>query len=266
MNPPEEDFLPSLKEKCLQTAQPLLRYPGGKQRAVKIIMKYIPEGIERLCSPFLGGGSIELACAGTGIKVLASDAFEPLTTFWDMLMKNPVLLATQVKKYYPLQSSTFYSLQKSFPIIKAPLERAAVFYVLNRASFSGTTLSGGMSKNHPRFTLSGIKKLEKFYCPNLSVSNADFRDALHKYADDFLYLDPPYANGGRLYGIRGDMHKEFPHDILAEELRARRGWILSYNDSSFVRQLYKGYRIEPLEWQYGMSIAKNSNEVLVISA
>ncbi len=55
-----------------------LRYPGGKSRAVKHILPLIPEDCEELCSPFLGGGSVELAVAGRGTPVHAYDVFEPL--------------------------------------------------------------------------------------------------------------------------------------------------------------------------------------------
>ncbi|MCY4419212.1 MAG: hypothetical protein OXB93_05130 [Cytophagales bacterium] len=63
--------------------------------------------------------------------------------------------------------------------------------------------------------------------------------------EDFLCLDPPYANRGRLYGIRDDMHKEFPHDILAKELRTCRGWILGYNAE---KNRDKG-RVAYAEWE-----------------
>ncbi|MBT7252518.1 MAG: DNA adenine methylase, partial [Candidatus Nitrosopelagicus sp.] len=47
-----------------------LRYPGGKSRAVKEIWKYIePLEPKTLCSPFFGGGSLEIFCAQQGIKV-----------------------------------------------------------------------------------------------------------------------------------------------------------------------------------------------------
>lgn len=78
------------------------------------------------------------------------------------------------------------------------LNRAAVFFVLNRSSFSGITLSGGMSPGHPRFTESAIQRLREFRAPNLTVDSADFKDTLSRFPNDFLYLDPPYANGERL--------------------------------------------------------------------
>ena len=53
-----------------------LRYPGGKSRAVKTLMEFIPDDCGELCSPFLGGGSFELALAEKGITVHAYDGFK----------------------------------------------------------------------------------------------------------------------------------------------------------------------------------------------
>ncbi|MFP3015923.1 MAG: hypothetical protein ACEY3B_06610 [Wolbachia sp.] len=39
----------------------------------------------------------------------------------------------------------FYSLQKTFFTLRDRVEIAAAFFALNRSSFNGTTLSGGMS-------------------------------------------------------------------------------------------------------------------------
>ncbi|GAB6394159.1 MAG: DNA adenine methylase [Bacteroidales bacterium] len=242
-----------------------LRYPGGKSRGVKEILQYFPEGLDTVVSPFLGGGSIELALANRGVKVYGYDVFEPLTAFWQVLLKEPEELAELVRRYYPLTGSQFYSLQRSFLQIRNKRDRAAVFFVLNRASFSGTTLSGGMSPNHPRFTEKIIEYLETFSAPNLHVGKMDFHDSIAKHENDFLYLDPPYANGGGLYGHNGDTHKDFDHTGLAAMLRKRDGWALSYNDCDKVRDWYKGYTILTPQWAYGMNAGKKSNEVLILS-
>ena len=47
----------------------LLRYPGGKAKAVKILEKYIPENTTKIVSPFFGGGSLEFQLASKGIEV-----------------------------------------------------------------------------------------------------------------------------------------------------------------------------------------------------
>lgn len=134
-----------------------LRYPGGKSRAVKELWKYIPTDTKTICSPFLGGGSFEIFCAQNGIKIFGYDYFKPLVDFWKYLLKEPVTLADEVEKYRPLQPrERFYELQKSHVKEKDSFQRAVLFYVLNRTSFSGSTLSGGMGSggkdDNPRFT------------------------------------------------------------------------------------------------------------------
>lgn len=242
-----------------------LRYPGGKTRGIKEIIQYFPPDLEKLCSPFFGGGSVEIELANNNVEIFGYDIFEPITDFWQVLLKDPKGLADLVRKYYPLTSSKFYSLQMEYGKIKSKKERAAVFFVLNRASFSGATLSGGMSLGHPRFNEKAIERLENFKSDNLHVERADFKASLQKHKKDFLYLDPPYANGEKLYGVNGDAHENFDHEGLAEIITKRNGWILSYNDHPKVRKLYHGFRTIPLEWAYGMNNTKKSNELLILS-
>lgn len=248
------------------SAKSPLRYPGGKSRAVRHIVDFFPPDLDTLVSPFFGGGSVELACAAQGIKVHGYDGFEPLVNFWQVAIEDAVSLARLVYEYHPLTRAKFYALQKRYFKLPDRVERAAAFFVLNRSSYSGTTLSGGMSPGHPRFTASAIERLSDLQVQNLSVKHADFKDSLKAHADDFLYLDPPYANGQRLYGTMGDMHEAFSHEDLAEILTKRNGWVLSYNDCDEVQNLYAGHHIVKPEWTYGMNNnRKASSEVLILS-
>ncbi len=266
-----ETFVPTVMGSVHQThvtshtRRSPLRYPGGKSRAVSTLRQYIPDHIDRLVSPFLGGGSLELSCAADGIHVFAADAFELLVNFWKFAQDSPLALADKVETYFPLTRTRFYSLQKQIVRMENDLNRAAVFFVLNRSSFSGITLSGGMSPRHPRFTESAIQRLREFRAPNLTVDSADFKDTLSRFPNDFLYLDPPYANGERLYGMNGDMHNGFDHEGLAELLRNRTGWILSYNDHPDIRKMYSEFDLRTPGWQYGMSSNKTSNELLILN-
>ena len=249
-----------------------LRYPGGKSRAVKEIWKYIePLDPKKLCSPFFGGGSLEIFCAQKGIKVHGYDNFRPLVDFWRWLLKDPKKLAKSVKTYHPLTPrKKFYDLQKEHVTIKDSFQRAVKFYVLNRTSFSGSTLSGGMASggkdDNPRFTESSIKRINDFKIDNLDVKFASFEKSILKHPKDLLYLDPPYLIKSKLYGNKGDLHKNFKHDALAEILKKRKKWILSYNNSKEVRELYSNYHIEEPKWSYGMSKDKKSKEVLIFSS
>ena len=255
-----------LDAKTLREARSPLRYPGGKSRAVRTILELIPPDTSTLVSPFIGGGSVELACAALGMKVVASDLFEPLVTFWQQLLADPDAVADEAAKLYPMQHPQFYELQRGFYSLSDPVQCAGTFYALNRASFSGVTLAGGMSPGHPRFTESSIDRLRKFSTSNLTVEHSDFTAAISNAPDDcVMYCDPPYMIESNLYGYRGDMHNGFDHLELARLLTARDNWVLSYNDCAAVRDLYGSYDIREPSWTYGMANDKRSREVLIVN-
>ncbi|HHZ95625.1 MAG TPA: DNA adenine methylase [Flavobacteriales bacterium] len=266
-----------------------LRYPGGKSRAVKTLMEFIPEDCGELCSPFLGGGSIELALAEKGIKVHAYDGFKPIVWFWQALLKDPERLATladlartKSKKKYIYQDKEYKArglLQRDFDRFRDEIrfalrsghpfsyEAAAKVYAINRSSFSGATLAGGFSEraSYARFTDSQIEYIRNFKVDNLTVKHADFKDSIKRH-DCCLYLDPPYfleAARCKLYGDEGDMHAFFPHLALFSMLRERANWILSYNDCDEIRSLYRDFDIHEAEWTYGMNRSKKSSEIII---
>ncbi len=259
-----------------------LRYPGGKSRALKHILPLVPSDITELCSPFLGGGSVELKLAQRGVKVYGYDIFTPLVWFWHALLEDPVRLASVADSF---RVHTEYKhkgdilLKKGLPVsdfkkfreqIKEELRKdtpqfsydlAAKVYAINRSSFSGATLSGGFSKraSYARFTDSSIKRVRDFKQPNLAVERLDFRESIPRHPDAFLYLDPPYMlekDRSALYGTNGDAHKGFPHLELYRTVSTRSNWLLSYNDCIEIRELYKDYEIINAQWSYGM---KNIN-------
>ena len=241
-----------------------LRYAGGKSRGASEILGFIPHYTTTMCSPFLGGGAVEIACASKGILVYGYDKFKPLMEFWECLLADPSRLADIVREYHPLERDLFYELQRSYTTFHSKWQRAAIYFVLNRSSFSGCATQGGMSPGHPRFTKSAIMRLERFEAPNILVKMADFTESIpHHYT--FMYLDPPYMIDQKLYGYRGERQLDFDHIGLARILHNRDNWILSYNDSPLIHDLYDGYYFHHPHWRYGMSKDKNSREVLIMS-
>ena len=272
----------------MKTRSPL-RYPGGKSRAVsQIVDKYIIPNMsesKKVCSPFFGGGSIEIDLAKRGFRVYGYDAFSPLVNFWQVLLKNPNKLANATEKKLRVRSEEFDKIQKDFrdKHWESKNKNAVIFYLLNRTSYSGTTLSGGMAIDYdfplnswkrinPRFNKASIERLRNFSVKNLTVNRLDFRRSVLKHKDAFVYADPPYFIGKKkLYGNQGDMQfEQKDHEDLARILKKRRRWVLSYNDTPEVRKLYRGFRVRKLSWSYGMSGVKSrkkkhSNEILILS-
>ena len=101
---------------------------------------------------------------------------------------------------------------------------------------------------------------------NIEFECLDFKQSILKHPNDFLYCDPPYyleKNKSNLYGINGNMHRYFEHDILFNILSKRNNWILCYNDCERIRELYKNYDIVSLSWKYGLGNNKSSSEILI---
>lgn len=244
-----------------------LRYPGGKTRAITLLKTYIPEGTTTLVSPFFGGGSFELAMAGTGVHVYANDLFRPLYTFWKVLKENPEELQRRVQAACPVTKEAFTRVRRTILDMTDELEIATAYYLVNRCSFSGATFCGGFSQQSAegRMNQSAIDRLTTVSLANVSVSNDDCIKFLRDHPPVpglVVYADPPYYISTYVYGKDGDMHEGFDHAGFAAELKKRTDWVLSYNDCPFIRELYAGCVIESVQWSYGMSI-KPSSEVII---
>ena len=64
-----------------------LRYPGGKSRATKILLEYIPNNFDYYVEPFIGGGSMAIALTKQrpDLKVVINDLYYPVFAFWTAL-------------------------------------------------------------------------------------------------------------------------------------------------------------------------------------
>ena len=78
----------------------------------------------------------------------------------------------------------------------------------------------------------------------------------------FLFLDPPYfsASKSKLYGKKGILHTTFNHCELCEVLKStKHKFLLTYDDSAFIRDLYKDFCLKEWSLQYGMNNFKQTN-------
>jgi DNA adenine methylase len=82
-----------------------------------------------------------------------------------------------------------------------------------------------------------------------------------------MFLDPPYylEKSSKLYGNNGDMHDDtFDHEKLYKCLSIKKNWLMTYNNCSYIKNLYKDYKIIQTNWSYGMNKSKESSEIVII--
>lgn len=253
-----------------------LRYPGGKTRARGVLFKLLCEkfktdGITQVVSPFFGGGSFEFHLQATlGYDIIANDKFTPLTNFWLAAKENNTELVSALQAQ-SVDKSQFLRFREEVMNDPDRLSQAMKFFVINRCSFSGATLSGGFSQeaSKKRFTESSIARVESLDLSKATFHNLDFTDFLAMQTEDALiFADPPYylEDKSRLYGKNGDLHEDFDHRALAAILKTKANWMLTYNDCPEIRSLYKDYEIQTVAWSYGMNKSKKSSEIVIMNA
>jgi DNA adenine methylase len=255
-----------------------LRYPGGKTRACKILDEIVCQyfdisAFDRIISPFFGGGSFEFYMQNKyHLRIIANDKFSPLANFWRTCKTHRDELVAELEKKIEKISKTEF-LEYRAQIMEEPqqLEKSVMYFIINRCSFSGATLSGGFSQDASknRFTRSSIQKIAHLELQEFEIANQDFTDFLSQLEQsprDLLFMDPPYylQGGSNLYGKSGDMHEGFPHEALFRVVQNYQNWIMTYNDCEYIRELYKDFPIIPAEWSYGMNKTKKSSEIVII--
>jgi DNA adenine methylase len=248
-----------------------LRYPGGKSRAVREIVRHMPPHFAEYREPFVGGGSIfvYLRQKFPRTPMWINDLNFDLYCFWKEAQRDAQQLAARV---HDIKAKTrdgrilFETLRAKLNTSMTDTERAARFFILNRISFSGTVDSGGYSEGayHGRFTDSSIARLAKLgsILQNVKITNCDYTDVVRAPGDDvFVFLDPPYltAAKSRLYGANGTLHVTFDHDAFAREMRqCKHHWLVTYDDSNAIRANFAFAYQFGWELQYGMNNYKRS--------
>lgn len=274
-----------------------LRYAGGKSRAIKHITPYVTE-VDKIVSPFLGGGSLEVYWASLGKEVIGYDLFDVLVNFWDVLLNNKNELVEKLNEITP--TSEEYSRIKEIlmkwdntqemlkdwktehykrdEIIELDKITAAAYYYFNHNTSYGPGYLGWGSSVYltEKKWNDMIDKISKFELPNLSVEQGSFEEVIPRHNDDFLYLDPPYylekdSDNKMFTGIYPMRnipihHDGFDHELLRDLLKKHKGgFILSYNNCETIREYYKEFEFYYPSWNYSMGngekrIGKNRTE------
>jgi DNA adenine methylase len=248
-----------------------LRYPGGKSRVAKAIADLVLP-FDEYREPFLGGGSVfvRLKQIYPNKRYWINDLYDDLYLFWKAAQFNIERLTEKIAEWKNKYSvgKELYGFLKTNAKKFDDLERAAAFFVYNRVSFSGTSLSGGFSEAafKGRFTDSSIDRLRSLahITNGVNITNFDYETLVKAEGQNaFIFLDPPYysATKSSLYGKNGSLHKSFDHERFASVMReCPHKWLITYDDCEYIRELFSFANIVAWTLKYGMrNITENSD-------
>ena len=265
-----------------------LRYPGGKAVLSEFLADVIDLNELRGCiyfEPYAGGAGAALTLLNAGVvsEIRLNDADPRIHAFWRAALEHSERFAEKVTKV-PL---TIKEWKKQREICTHPNRHGffdlgfATFY-MNRCNRSGILTGAGPIGGHEqkgawrmdvRFNREALVKrvlLLSKHRRRIKVFNEDAVDFLKGSLPRgrgrgrvFVYLDPPYVSNGRRLYLNAYELKD--HDGLAKYIRTQKKlpWIMSYDDSDLVRNLYGECQMVLLPVRYTLQVKHSAQELII---
>lgn len=262
----------------------LLRYPGGKWRIADFLERVIR--LNRLgrieyVEPYAGGASLGLSLLFTEqvSEIHLNDLDPAIHAFWHSVLTRNQDFAELVSEI-PVNPDE-WSKQKAIYLKGPAAGRFALGFAtffLNRTNHSGI-LNGGMiggRKQRGSWRIDArfnrkelLRRLQRInaYKNRIHLSCEDARRFVRKRTTppkSLIYLDPPYYRPGRHLYL--NEYKPADHAAVHECVRRLSSpWIMSYDDVSEIRRIYKDFRSRRLRLLHTARSAREGNEVLFFS-
>jgi len=253
------------KKESLETpGHPFLKWAGGKRQLLIQIQKYLPNSFQTYIEPFVGAGALFFHLKPS--PAILIDINGELINAYTIIKQNPKELIESLKKHQ--NNAEYYYKVRDVDLTEDyhhwnAVERASRTIFLNRCCYNG--LYRVNSKGH--FNVPFGKYENPKFCdePNLlavhnllqqvQLYNASFETCLnYAKAGDFIYFDPPYVPISKTSSFTGytqeDFHEEDQVKLkqIFDELHTRGcKCMLSNSKSDLIIDLYKDYKIVPLE-------------------
>lgn len=229
---------------------------------------------------FVGGGSVllDVAARYPNLHLVANDKDPGVVALWAVLAGDRA--GCEWLKALVQQALPTLALRDEFKArggaVGDPVTRAFETLVLNRTSFSGNMTGGPLGGRHqrgetrigsrwrPERLCNEIDRVHALLHGRCEVLSEDAADLLGRPVGPraVIYLDPPY------FSVGNDLYRECmtheDHARLAERLRRRQDWVLSYDDAPEVHDLYGWASIVPVAARYSVARSRAARQELLI--
>jgi DNA adenine methylase len=239
-------------------AKPVLKWAGGKQQMLEMLMRHIPQRYNRYIEPFVGGGALFFALAPK--RALIADSNPELITLYRVLAEEVEALIVALE---PLRNdeATYYAIRATDPASLTAVEQAARTLYLNHTCFNG--LYRVNRRGEFNVPYGHYKNVVLCDAPNLraasralqgvTIVQGDYLAVLREHAQpgDLIFLDPPYLPISLYSDFKRYTKEQFyaaDHRALAEEVRRLYALgchvLLTNSNHPLVHELYADYEIE----------------------
>ena len=232
-------------------ARPVLRWPGGKRRMLKLLLPRVPADAECYVEVFAGGAALLLAKERHPVEVINDINSELVALMRNAHFHLPALIE---------EMRWFIASREDFLAYKAQpglteIQRAARFLLRNRVSFGGGMTSFGVSKRKGGgvgFDRDGVAESLEAVRRRLNrvvVENLPYDRCLQNYdaPTTFFFMDPPYV--GNDFKAYEGFSQEDMITLRGRLDRLQGRWLLTINDSPDNRKLFSDCQVLPVKTQ-----------------
>lgn len=243
--------------------RPFLKWAGGKGRLLSQYEPSLPQTIDTYYEPFLGGGAVFFHLAGRVRRAVLGDINPELVNVYCCVRDSVEPLIRHLRNHQRWHSPDYYYQVRQRQSLSSPIERAARLIYLNKTCYNGLyrensrghfNVPVGNYKN-PTICDASLLRAASKALQIADIQTFSFEALLERRlsAQDFIYFDPPYHplsptssfTGYSRYGFTGADQKRLAElfgTLAAQGLRV----MLSNSDCEFVRELYQGFRLQPI--------------------
>lgn len=240
--------------------KPFIKWAGGKSQVLDIINFLKPKEINNFIEPFVGGGAVFLNFAHD--KVIINDINKELMITYEVIRDSHKELinilnewnnSKNLKEFYQeIRDKNISSFNKN--------EIAARLIFLNKYGFNGLYRVNSKGQFNVPFAKKNkinlyddlnIATISSYLESNkIKIFSKDYKKLLRYIKPgDFLFVDPPYyfsdKKGFNAYDASRFTKKDQKNLFLFLKKVDKKGanWLLTNNDDSFIRDLYKNFFI-----------------------
>jgi DNA adenine methylase len=239
-----------------ETAEPFLKWAGGKRQLLAAYEPYFPHQYGRYFEPFLGSAAVFFRLAPTAATL--SDVVDEVVTTYVVVRDDVEGLIVNLGRHVN-EREHFARVRALDPHRLPAVEGGARFIYLNRTCYNGLfrvnqrgqfNVPFGYYKNPAICDPWRLRRASEAL-RDVQILCADFEEAVEPAkAGDFVYLDPPYSPLSQTANFTAYSKYGFGNasqERLASVFRRldRRGCLLmlSNSDTELVRALYDPYRM-----------------------
>lgn len=260
-----------------------LRYPGGKSRLIDFIKSVIGQNNligGTYIEPFSGGAAIALALAIDGYmeRVVINDFDRSIFAFWHSILNHTSLFIDKIRST-PLTIEEWLrqrDIQRN-KLNEDLFDLGFSTFFLNRTNRSGVLKAGvigGLNQTGPYKIDARYNKEELIerillisdHKEKIILHNDDAINLLRRYRNispkNLIYLDPPYYVKGRELYV--NFFKDDNHIALSQAVQRRNNlnWIITYDNHSFIQNLYTKATSLSYALSYSAGVTKHGIELL----